>query len=333
MVLASPPVSAMRFAFCLVAVLSAAFVASRVAEAADPVTAEALFREGRRDVEAGNFVAACAKFEESNRLDPAAGTLLNLADCEETRGQLARAWQHFKELYDELPPSDERRVIAESRARILERRTPKLRVVLSAPYSATVKRDETLLGPASLGARLPVDPGRHVVLVSAVGRWDRRYEVDVAEGQDKEVVVSPGDLLEPGGESPALTPIPPAMPPDARTELALPPAVDSGGNPRRTTAYVLGGVGGAALLTGGAFGIAALSQLSASNASCTGNVCSNEGAIHQFQSAQSFALVADITMGVGVVCIATAVVLGLTGSHGAHDAGQASLPRWLQGRF
>jgi hypothetical protein len=169
-----------------------------------------------------------------------------------------------------------------------------------------------------------VDPGRHVVVVSSPGRWDHRYEVDLREGQDKELLVSPGEELPP-----SVT----AMQPYSHTDLALPPPVTSDGSPRRTAAYVLGGVGGASLLTGGVFGVAALSLLSASNAHCTGNTCASQDAINQFHTAQSFALVADVTMGVGVACIATAVVLGLTGSHGSRVGDEASLPLWVQGRF
>ncbi len=105
------------------------------------------------------------------------------------------------------------------------------------------------------------------------------------------------------------------------------------GSPRRTAAYVLGGFGVASLLTGTVFGVAALTQLSASNAHCTGDVCATEDAIHQFHSAQSFALVADLTGGVGIACVVTAVVLRITGSSDSHRGSEASVPLWLQGRF
>ena len=86
--------------------------------------AETLFREGRVAAEAGNYTVACPKFEESYKLDPAPGTLLNLADCEENRGQLVKAWQHFRLLHDRLPASDDRKVVAAVRAHALEQRLP-----------------------------------------------------------------------------------------------------------------------------------------------------------------------------------------------------------------
>src|SRR5258706_15138092 len=70
----------------------------------DPATADALFRQGRQAMEAKNYADACQKFAESQKLDPAAGTAMNLATCEEKLGKLASAWQHWKEALDALPP-------------------------------------------------------------------------------------------------------------------------------------------------------------------------------------------------------------------------------------
>ena len=59
------------------------------AQAHDRAAGEALFQEGRRLMKTHDFAPACSKFEESLRLDPATGTLLNLADCEEQLGHTA----------------------------------------------------------------------------------------------------------------------------------------------------------------------------------------------------------------------------------------------------
>jgi hypothetical protein len=43
--------------------------------------AQALFVEGRRLVAQGQYAAGCEKLDQSEKLDPAPGTLINLADC------------------------------------------------------------------------------------------------------------------------------------------------------------------------------------------------------------------------------------------------------------
>ena len=49
------------------------------AQARDPAAAEVLFRRGRQAMEAKRCAEALPSFVESQRLDPAAGTLLNIA--------------------------------------------------------------------------------------------------------------------------------------------------------------------------------------------------------------------------------------------------------------
>ena len=60
--------------------------------------AETLFVEGRQLFAQGDFAKACPKFEESNRLQPAVGTLLNLALCAEKAGNKAQACAHYAEV-------------------------------------------------------------------------------------------------------------------------------------------------------------------------------------------------------------------------------------------
>jgi hypothetical protein len=181
--------------------------------------ATALFQEGRDAARRGDYATACVKMEESYRMDPAAGTLLNLADCQDHLGHPASAWQRFTEAVEKLPASDDRLPAVKQRIAALAARLPRLAITLApgAPAGTHVTRDGKDLGEGSLGTALPVDPGQHVVVVTAPGRQDGRYPVDVTEGKIARLVVEPGAPLaaattpspapEPGPEP---TPAPPS---------------------------------------------------------------------------------------------------------------------------
>jgi tetratricopeptide (TPR) repeat protein len=87
----------MRSASVLRGSLALALVASSVRAFAQPAGAQAevLFRQGRELMAAGKLAEACAAFEESQKLEAATTTLLNLANCRELNGQLATAWGLF----------------------------------------------------------------------------------------------------------------------------------------------------------------------------------------------------------------------------------------------
>src|SRR5258708_23224077 len=72
-------------------------VASAEPSAADKSLATQLFKEGRNLVDQGRVPEGCRKLEESQRLDPGGGTLLNVALCHEREGRTATAWVEFTE--------------------------------------------------------------------------------------------------------------------------------------------------------------------------------------------------------------------------------------------
>src|SRR4051794_6818295 len=63
----------------------------------EQMLAQSLFEEGRRLMDSGKFAEACLKLAASLRLDPGAGTQLNLAVCHEQEGKLSTALLEFEE--------------------------------------------------------------------------------------------------------------------------------------------------------------------------------------------------------------------------------------------
>src|SRR3954463_15096752 len=100
----------------VLAIAVGVLVTTSGAYARDPAAAEVLYRSAREAAKKGDFATACAQFAESQRLDPAPGTLLNLADCEEHRGLIAAAWIHFVEAEPQFKSGDARAALARDRA-------------------------------------------------------------------------------------------------------------------------------------------------------------------------------------------------------------------------
>jgi hypothetical protein len=266
------------------------------ARAADAVLAETLFREGRAAMDANDLPTACAKFEQSYRLDPAPGTLLNLGECEERRGRLATAWERFTRMYDTLAPNDDRRALARSRADAVASRLPRVKVTLTkeTPADARVLRDGAPLDSAAIGTLVPIDPGTHVLVVHVDGRRDEKLEMKMAEGERREVSLHAGPLLPP----------PPVV-------VRAPEQHGLGG--RRVAGLVVMGLGALALGGGGVTGGIALGTQSESDKTCSNGVCTDQHGIDMHEQAKTQALVADILFAAGGAFVVAGAVLFLTG--------------------
>lgn len=162
----------------------------------DALSAHAFFERGREAAARGDAKSACRNFEESLRLDLAVGTLFNLAQCEEQLGRLASAWQHLREGIGLLSDADPRREPAIVAAAELDLRVPRLAVRLDGTEApgTRVFRDGVELSEVSLGTPLPVNPGAHAVVVRSVGRPDRSFDVSLAPGENRVLVVRPADV-------------------------------------------------------------------------------------------------------------------------------------------
>jgi hypothetical protein len=302
------------------------FVQTASAQTRDAAAAEALFSEGRRAFGAEDYFAACQKFDESQRLDPAAGTLINLAACYEKLGRLASAWESWREALRHLRRDDERRPIVQQRAQALESRLPRLEVQLAAdtPPGTSVTRDGVPLGAASLGVALPVDPGKHLVIATAPRHEPAEYVLHLREGETAGVIVEPGNLRrEP--VQPEAAPAPASSAPPA---AVVDDSADAGSE-RRTLGFVIGGVGIAGLAAGTISGLIALGRKSTVEESCdrTGDRlrCDPAG-LDAAESGRTFATLSTVSFALGAAATGVGAWLILTSGNGSTAAAARMLP-------
>jgi hypothetical protein len=264
------------------------------AQERDATAAEALFREGRDAATGGDYKRACEKFRESNRLDPAPGTVLNIADCEEKLGRIATAWTLFREVTERVPESDERHQVAAKRATALEPRLPKLSLKLApgAPEGTRVLRDGVELKSASLESALPVDPGKHVISVQAPGHAPSESTITIAEGENKTETVAIGPAsAEPKGEHGEIT------------------TDDKSG--RRTIGYVLGGIGIVGVGVGAVTGIMVLGKKKTADDNCPNKRCNQEG-FDAAEDGKKLGTISGISFAVGALGLAGGAYFLLT---------------------
>jgi len=303
-----------------VLVIAASGFLPRVAcaeDARDPAAAEALFRQGRSAASQRDFKTACDKFRESNRLDPAVGTVFNIADCEEKLGRLATSWTLFQEVVQRLAADDNRRAIAEQRVHALEPRVPKLSIRLahSDREGVIVRRDGVTLGAASLDTALPLDPGEHVVIVEAPGTKPAEFHAQLAEGQSLTLDVAVGAALPAGAE-----------PQTGAPQSGAPPAKN------HTAAYVVGGIGLAGLITGGIAGALVLSHKSTVDSQCVGKECTQKG-LDAAHSGKTLGVVSTVGFVVAGLGLGGATFLFLTAPTSAEHAQSAAYAVGLGGKW
>jgi hypothetical protein len=284
-------------------------------QARDPLAAEALFREGRKAVGSSDYANACPKFSESFRLDPAPGTLLNLADCEEHIGKIGGAWQHYHRLIDMLPARDERAAFAHKHAEALEKRVPRLTITLAPdpPDGTRVWRDDVELGAPTLAIALPVDPGTHVLTLKAPGHVDATVSVTLVEAESRQVSLTAGPSTAEGAGG-ATSPTAPSAAESPAQKLETAPGSELAGGSRTPSpaAWAIGATGVAALGTGVFLGVSALSKKSTSDSHCVSGVCTDQASVDDYNSAKTYAHVADVCFVLGAAAIGVAAYMLFT---------------------
>ncbi len=194
--------------------------------ASEPDVAEELFRDGHALLKEHRYPEACSKFAESQRRDPASGTLLALAYCQELAGLLASARASYVAAAElaRTEQQDERQRAATERAASLAERVSTLTVnvpqALSELPTLVVKSNGVELIRSAWGQPVPSDGGSIDVVVTASDRSPWSTHLELGAERDQRVVTVP--LLS--GLVASSPVAPPVVPPNATSSAAVMPS-------------------------------------------------------------------------------------------------------------
>ncbi len=301
-------------------------VCPRAASAGEPDEekgADETFHEGRALLKDKRYGEACPKFEESQRKDPASGTLLALAYCQELSGLLATSWTSYLAAAQlaEREGHPDRQASARERAATVATRVSKLTVVvppelLSLP-GFHLLRDGFEFERASFGMAVPTDGGTHAFQASAPGRvpWTSTVTL-LAEHDQKTLILPVLDLVQAEG-----TPVP-----GGTGRAPTPPLVaenDSTGAKLTRAGWVVGAASLVGLGIGTAFTFLAVSKNNQSNQDGHCNPTCDATGTELRNSALSAARVSTwsfVAGGALAVCSVTLFVAGNAKSESQHSA-------------
>jgi hypothetical protein len=273
--------------------------------AADSKAAQASFEQGRKLMAQGRAGEACARFEESERLQSGLGTEYHLADCYEAVGKTASAHALFLQVAARARELGQkaREQLARERAEAAASKLVKLRI--SAPHArrgeVTIERDGSEVDAAQWGLAVPVDPGVHRVRAFGPGLVEWMTDVKV-RGE-------PGVI-----------------------NVSVPPLMSEGSSfwsSSRKIGVAALGVGVAGLGIGTAFALRAHSKNEESlRAGCSDDECPTKESLSVRQAALTAGNRATWAIGVGASGVAAGTVLFFwsAGSEGAEREGMRVAP-------
>lgn len=248
--------------------MAALVCAASPARADDAAAAQALFDEATALKAQDQWAKACPKFDSSYKLDPALGTLLNLANCYEKLNQVASAWAKWDEAFQWATKNgDDRAEYARSQRDALVPRLPKLTITVKSPVAAlSVERDASKVPAPMYNSAIPVDPGEHSVFVRRGDEVLRTEKVKVVEAQSAEVTLD-------------LAAIERAAPPPPKPKREKDVVVVGVSPALRKVGWAVGGTGLGAVVVAAALEGVALSKKAQADkpGSCREKFCTAEG--------------------------------------------------------
>lgn len=215
-------------------VATEAFAAPTNAGRGNEDAAKAAFSRGIRLSEDGQYEAARIEFERSLELKPTRSAAVNRAVCLRHLGRFEEALAAIRLILKE-------KTFAKGERESLEREASSIEdlfgtLTITAPPDATILIDDVERGVSPLKGPLAIGTGVHLVAARRNGAVIASARVSVAAHTTRELVLTAGVAVAEEPKRPEGGPAPANPPPPPRASVAP---------------WVLGGVGVAALATGG----------------------------------------------------------------------------------
>ena len=296
------------FKSCSLSMALGLLIAAAPASAQTPEEeARVQYEQGVALFDDGKLEEAADAFDRAYQLTPSYKFLWNIGQVETELGHFAAALSAYERYLAQgegkIPVS--RAAKARKEIKRLSGLVGKLRID-SEVGGALIFVDGSKQGATPLTEAIVVDAGEHEVVAKAGGDMIHRQMVAVADGEEAVVQIKAGaSHIEPadGEDGDELT--------------------DDGG-PERVWTWVALGVGGAALIAGGAIGGAVMGKASDLEKQCPDNQCP-ESRWDELDSAEAMAMTSNVLIGVGAAAVVAGVVLFFVEPGGDEEEAAVSL--------
>ncbi len=288
----------------------------------DRNTARTLGQEGHVALDKGDFTTAADRFSRADQLIHAPTFLLGLAEAQVGLGKLVSALESYNRIVregvpDKAPePFVRALAAAKKESEALAPRIPYVVIeVRGAPPGARVTLNDIEVPPAALGVKRAVDPGKHVVRVTAQGFVTAESTFTIGEGKTQTVTLEPAKVPATTTPKAATATATASVPPPPVTSAPVVPPPPDKGSLRPTLGIVGLVAGGAGLALGAVMGGLALGKHDEIAGKCPSGHClpSDQTALGpQIDTYHTLGLVSTIGFIAGGVLAGAGVVLLVT---------------------
>ena len=172
------------------------------------VEARAKFQRALELEQAENFAGALVLYREVGAVKMTPQVRYHIALCEEKLGQLVSALGGY-ELAMTMGTDMPEDFVAEVQTSIdeLRARIPKLIIRRGeGAEAASISLDGVLLGQASIGSEIPLNPGPHTVFAQSRGYEDYQQTVSMTAGSTETLSITMDEIVVPEPEKPPVVP-------------------------------------------------------------------------------------------------------------------------------